>query len=325
MTLTKIAKRRLTEVPVGTILPHYDFNGVLTFDTPIYKFCDGSIVADAESLLNGLYVPDMSNRYLVGFGSSQVDEVQLLTTNHVPNGGTFTITFGGQTTAAINWNDTDVASTAKFVAISTVGTGNAAVAKIGSNWRITFTGNLGGRNVNAVTATSSLTWAGVGIVTLTITTPTPGAGCDVGTAVWDASPVGNAGHQVLLVAHCHLLAGSPSPSTAGAKADISNAVVDSHSHTIVTPSTGWNLTGTGITGALWSSDSGMGAGWKSTTGNSIVSDSKTPNVTITQNNHTHEIGTGSTSNVIYSSVGSAGAIQNIQPRSLRVRFIIRIK
>jgi len=69
MTLTKIAKRRLTEVPIGTILPHYNYNGLLTFDTAIYKYCDGSVVADIESPLNTHTLPDMSNRYLVGFGT----------------------------------------------------------------------------------------------------------------------------------------------------------------------------------------------------------------------------------------------------------------
>lgn len=69
MSDTQVANRRQSEVPVGTILPFYDFNGTVSFDTGAYAYCDGSVVADAASPLNGLTLPDMSNRYLVGFGT----------------------------------------------------------------------------------------------------------------------------------------------------------------------------------------------------------------------------------------------------------------
>ena len=72
MALTKVARRRLTEVPIGTILAHDNFGGLVSFDTNIFKFCDGTQIVDALSPLNGLFTRDMSGRYLVGFGSDTV-------------------------------------------------------------------------------------------------------------------------------------------------------------------------------------------------------------------------------------------------------------
>jgi len=56
-------------VPVGAILPFYDFNGTVTFSSSFFAYCDGSVVDDESSPLNTLTLPDMSNRYLVGFGT----------------------------------------------------------------------------------------------------------------------------------------------------------------------------------------------------------------------------------------------------------------
>lgn len=56
-------------IPVGTILPFYDFNGTVSFDTGFYAYCDGSVISDVDSPINGETLPDLSNRYLVGFGT----------------------------------------------------------------------------------------------------------------------------------------------------------------------------------------------------------------------------------------------------------------
>jgi len=53
--------------PVGTIIPFYDFNAGLTFDINYWAYCDGKVYT-----LTGIgaqTVPDLSNRYLVGFGT----------------------------------------------------------------------------------------------------------------------------------------------------------------------------------------------------------------------------------------------------------------
>ncbi len=53
-------------VPIGTIIPIYDFGGALTFDSDYYAYCNGqskSIGGVSRTL------PDLSNRYIVGFGT----------------------------------------------------------------------------------------------------------------------------------------------------------------------------------------------------------------------------------------------------------------
>lgn len=56
-------------VPIGSIVAHYDFNGTVTPDLNYWKYCDGTIINNANSPLNGLTPDDGSNRYLVGFGT----------------------------------------------------------------------------------------------------------------------------------------------------------------------------------------------------------------------------------------------------------------
>lgn len=55
-------------VPIGSIIPFYDFNALATFDTTNWKYCDGSVVGGAGPLA-AQTLPDLSGRYLVGFGT----------------------------------------------------------------------------------------------------------------------------------------------------------------------------------------------------------------------------------------------------------------
>lgn len=56
-------------MPIGSIIPFYDFNGVATFDTNFWRYCDGSVLVYPASPLNGQSLPDLSGRYLTGFGT----------------------------------------------------------------------------------------------------------------------------------------------------------------------------------------------------------------------------------------------------------------
>jgi hypothetical protein len=58
---------KLQDVPIGSIIPFYDFNGGLTFDTTYWAYCNGQTVAVGS--LGAQTLPDLSNRYLVGFGT----------------------------------------------------------------------------------------------------------------------------------------------------------------------------------------------------------------------------------------------------------------
>lgn len=67
--------------PVGAILPFYDYNGTVTFNTSMFAYCDGSTVADAGSPINGQVLPDLSGRYLVGFGTDGGTDIDTATWN----------------------------------------------------------------------------------------------------------------------------------------------------------------------------------------------------------------------------------------------------
>lgn len=102
------------------------------------------------------------------------NEVQTLTIT--ATGGTYTLSFGGQTTTAIAYNANAAAIQAALAALSTLsGSGDVVVAGAGP-FTITFGGRYAGINTAAVTvATGSLTGG-----TATIATTTPG-GTGAGT------------------------------------------------------------------------------------------------------------------------------------------------
>ncbi|HOX21864.1 MAG TPA: hypothetical protein PLL10_00240 [Elusimicrobiales bacterium] len=52
--------------PVGSIIPFYDFSGALTFNAANWAYCNGQTKTIAGSSRT---LPDLSNRYLVGFGT----------------------------------------------------------------------------------------------------------------------------------------------------------------------------------------------------------------------------------------------------------------
>lgn len=56
-------------VPVGSIIPHNDFNGTIAIDTDYWRYCDGSVLNYPASPLHGKTLDDMSNRFIVGFGT----------------------------------------------------------------------------------------------------------------------------------------------------------------------------------------------------------------------------------------------------------------
>jgi len=53
--------------PIGTIQPFYDFGGLLTFNAASWAYCNGQAIAVGSIGVQTL--PDLSNRYLVGFGT----------------------------------------------------------------------------------------------------------------------------------------------------------------------------------------------------------------------------------------------------------------
>lgn len=88
------------------------------------------------------------------------NEVVTLTEGTNITAGTYTLTFGGQTTAAIAWNATAAQVQAALEALSTIGVGNVLVTGMSGGLTaapatITFVNNLGYTNVGALTSTQT--------------------------------------------------------------------------------------------------------------------------------------------------------------------------
>lgn len=108
-----------------------------------------------------------------------VDEVEIITPGATITGGTFTITYGGQTTAAIAAAATSAQIQAALEALSNVAPGDIVVTggpvtagAVAGVVTLSFKGNLGGLNVSQVTVdATNLTGAAH---TLTPSTTTAG-------------------------------------------------------------------------------------------------------------------------------------------------------
>lgn len=110
------------------------------------------------------------------YAAGTTNEVQTVTITGTPSGGTFTLTYSGQTTSSIAYNATAAAVQTALAALSNIGAGQVTVTGgpgPGTPYVVTFTGTLGGQNVNQMTATGSLT--GGSTPTISVTTTTPGA------------------------------------------------------------------------------------------------------------------------------------------------------
>lgn len=106
-------------------------------------------------------------------GVAPVDEVQTLTV--VATGGTFTITYAGQTTAVIAYNANAAAVEAALELLSNIGVDEAVCAgTLSGGMTVTFGGTLAGTNVAQVTCTSTLLTG-----TCAPTTDVPGASVDL--------------------------------------------------------------------------------------------------------------------------------------------------
>ncbi|MGW6008675.1 hypothetical protein [Streptomyces sp. NPDC055210] len=103
------------------------------------------------------------------------NEVQQVAITGGPTGGTYTLTYAGQTTAGIAWNATAAAVRSALAALSNVGNGNVSASggpHPGSPVLVTFTGALAGTDVAQMTASAAgLTGGSTPAVNVTTTTP----------------------------------------------------------------------------------------------------------------------------------------------------------
>lgn len=102
------------------------------------------------------------------------NEVQTITITGSPTGGTYTLTYSGQTTSAIAYNATASTVQAALRALSNIGANDVTCTggpHPGTAIVATFGGDLAGADVAEMTATSSLTGGTTPAVTVTTTTP----------------------------------------------------------------------------------------------------------------------------------------------------------
>lgn len=92
---------------------------------------------------------------------TEVDDIQTVTITGTPTGGTFTLVFGAQTTATINWNDNAATVQTRLQALSSIGSGNATVTGgpgPGTPFVVEFKGTLAyAAQGNITLGTNSLT------------------------------------------------------------------------------------------------------------------------------------------------------------------------
>jgi RHS repeat-associated protein len=101
-------------------------------------------------------VPSRSDTVLVTSQSYAADALQTVKLTGSPTGGTFTLTFGGQTTSGIAYNASASTVQSALAALSSVGSGNVVVSPaVNGGWEVRFSGSLGGLFQNQMTADGS--------------------------------------------------------------------------------------------------------------------------------------------------------------------------
>lgn len=107
--------------------------------------------------------------------AADVNEVQTVTISGAPTGGTFTLTFEGQTTSPLAFNATAADVQAALEALSTIGTGNVTVSGAGP-YVVTFVGTLAAQNVALMTAAHAFTGGTAPAIAVAETTAGSGGG-----------------------------------------------------------------------------------------------------------------------------------------------------
>lgn len=119
------------------------------------------------------------------------NEEQTVTISGSPTGGTFTLTYDGQTTSALNHNASNSSVQSALEALTNIGTGNVSVTGgplPGTAVKVVFKGKLSATDVVQMTATSSLTGGSTPSVSVS-TTKTAWAWKSVGHTARDELPV----------------------------------------------------------------------------------------------------------------------------------------
>lgn len=126
-------------------------------------------------------------------GTTPIDEVQTLSLPSGPTGGTFTLTYEGQTTAPIAYNANSATVQAALVALSNLAPGDVVCsggALPGTSVVITFGGTLAGTNVSLITGNGASLTGGSGNISGITTTTGGSAGVNNIYQFWRNSSTG---------------------------------------------------------------------------------------------------------------------------------------
>ena len=144
----------------------------------IFKVADfDGVLADPIHTSNPQLEPQQHFTWKLNFNGAGPNEVQTVTIARNPTGGTFTLTWSGQTTAAIAYNATAAAVASALKALSNIGDNDVTVTgPAGGPWVVTFVGALAETDVAQMTGNGgSLTGTYNEIQLVTITgAPTGG-------------------------------------------------------------------------------------------------------------------------------------------------------
>lgn len=143
-------------VPIGTIIWFYDFNAALSFDTDYWAYCDGS--SKTVSGIGSQTLPDLSNRYLVGFGTeggTDIDSASWATaavgnaSHQIDIAHTHSISF---TSGAGSAHSHSIG----ISAYAPTGGGGPAIGSLGTNNESSHTHAVSGTSASSGSATQSI-------------------------------------------------------------------------------------------------------------------------------------------------------------------------
>lgn len=150
------------------------------FGTATYQieFTSYDGAAAQSQLTSSTYSASATQRHRILIVNTEgvvaVNEVQKVAIQGTATGGTFTLTYAGQTTSSIAYNASTSTVASALIALSNIGTGDVTVTGTPGAWLVEFTNALAGNNVGQMTATSSLTGTAAANVTVATTTSSAG-------------------------------------------------------------------------------------------------------------------------------------------------------
>lgn len=150
-------------------------NKTITLDLSKFSesvhWVEGTALQPMRRLKSGLPLGKVTASGLYAPYAAATNEVQTVTITGSPTGGTFTLTWNSQTTAAIAYNATAATVRTALEGLSNIDPGDVTVTgSAGGPYTVTFGGQYLGDNTAQMTATASLTGGSTPGVTIATTT-----------------------------------------------------------------------------------------------------------------------------------------------------------